>query len=324
MESVLQPLGLSDTEDALYRALLDQPGSPATKLAQRIGISGPAAREALAHLESMGLVTRTPEKKSLLIPSLPDIALEALVSKREEELARVRVEAAELAERFSHRIKGVKGLSPVELVRGYEATQQQWIQVQRSAKRAVRLFDRPPYVMSPGAPNPEELKLLERGVRYRVIYDSDSFDVDGKLKAALACVDAGEEARVINRVPIKLIVADENLALTHNPQPSTIRDSMVVHQSSLLDALIVLFDTLWEQAAPLVQASSGETHELDEIDARIIAFLASGNQDQAIARRLGLGLRTVRRRVGILMERLGAKTRFETAVRAMRAGWIDS
>lgn len=325
MEPVLQLLGLSDTENVLYRVLLEEPGSSSAQIAERAGMASGAVRHAFEHLESLGLISRTPEsRRRTYVPAPPDVALEALVSRREEELKRVRLEAAQLAERFAQRIRHHQGVAPVEFVRGHDATYHRWVQVQRTAKREIRLFDRPPYVVPPGEPNPEELGLLSTGIAYRVIYDQESFDVPGKFDAAMACVSAGEQARVMRGVPVKLMVADDSLALTHNPQRERVQDSLVVHRSGLLNALIVLFDTLWERAIPIDQgqrSSDGEA-DIDDLDRQILALLAAGAKDEAIASRLHVGLRTVRRRVRTMMEQLGADTRFEAGVRAARQRWV--
>lgn len=324
MEPMLQLLGLSETENALYGALLDDPGVSATQLASRVGVSPRAARQGLERLESAGLISRTPDSRRVFVPAEPDVALEALVSRREEELRLVRLQASQLAERFAHRSRDDHAVTPVEFARGPEATRQRWVQVQMSARREIRLFDRPPYVHAAPIPNPEELALLSRGIRYRVIYDHESFDGPRGLDVALACVDAGEEARVMRAVPLKLVIADDRLGLAHNPHPERGADSFVIHRSGLLNALIVLFDTLWTQATPLEASrdSSREDQGLDDLDRRILTFLTAGAKDEAIARRLEVGVRTVRRRIQRMMRDLNAKTRFEAGVRASRRNWI--
>ena len=51
-------------------------------------------------------------------------------------------------------------------------------------------------------------------------------------------------------------------------------------------------------------------------------LLASGLKDEAIARQLGIGERTVRRRVAELADRLGARTRMQLGIQAVRQGWL--
>lgn len=45
-------------------------------------------------------------------------------------------------------------------------------------------------------------------------------------------------------------------------------------------------------------------------------------KDEAIARHLGVSLRTLRRRVSDLQERLGAASRIQLGVRAAQRGWV--
>jgi len=54
----------------------------------------------------------------------------------------------------------------------------------------------------------------------------------------------------------------------------------------------------------------------------LLGQLAGGAKDEQIARALGLSVRTVRRRVAELLEELGADSRFQAGVEAVRRGWI--
>ena len=79
-----------------------------------------------------------------------------------------------------------------------------------------------------------------------------------------------------------------------------------------------MFDQAWRTALPMPES----TAQLDT-DERLLTLLASGLKDEAIARYLGVSLRTVRRRVAVLMELLGAQTRFQLGSAAERRGLLD-
>lgn len=53
-----------------------------------------------------------------------------------------------------------------------------------------------------------------------------------------------------------------------------------------------------------------------------LRLLAEGHTDAAIAKRLGLSGRTVRRIATGLMNRLGARSRFAAGVHAVQRGWL--
>lgn len=51
-------------------------------------------------------------------------------------------------------------------------------------------------------------------------------------------------------------------------------------------------------------------------------MLAAGLTDEAAAKRLGVSLRTVRRIMAGLMDRLQASSRFEAGLKAAQKGWL--
>ncbi|MEE1927534.1 helix-turn-helix transcriptional regulator [Streptomyces sp. TRM 70351] len=61
----------------------------------------------------------------------------------------------------------------------------------------------------------------------------------------------------------------------------------------------------------------------DEIDLRILSLLCDGLSDAAVGRRLGIGHRTVQRRVGRMMTVLGVSGRVALGAKAERLGWFD-
>ena len=54
----------------------------------------------------------------------------------------------------------------------------------------------------------------------------------------------------------------------------------------------------------------------------LLALLGDGLKDEAVARALGVSVRTVRRMVAELMHRLDARSRFQAALLAQRRGWL--
>jgi DNA-binding NarL/FixJ family response regulator len=77
-----------------------------------------------------------------------------------------------------------------------------------------------------------------------------------------------------------------------------------------------------DATAPVRDNAPMQEKQLDRRDARILSLLSDGRSDSTIARESGVSLRTVERRVRSLMDRLGAKTRFQAGVQAARRGWI--
>jgi len=64
--------------------------------------------------------------------------------------------------------------------------------------------------------------------------------------------------------------------------------------------------------------------EVDETERAVLRLMTDGLTDEAIARRLEVSDRTVRRKVAQLMAQVGADSRFQFAIKAQRAGLLDA
>jgi hypothetical protein len=96
--------------------------------------------------------------------------------------------------------------------------------------------------------------------------------------------------------------------------------ALVIHAPTVVSALVRMFDLLWAQAWPLPAWDRAVAWEpADPIDHELLALLATGMKDEAIARDLGISVRTLGRRVGRLLESLGATTRFQAG---LQANWM--
>lgn len=318
--SVLGAIGLTADEESVYRTLLGAPSASLADLTVATPMSRHRIRQVLASLEAAGLVSRSPQVPARFLPAPPDAAIEVLVLSKEEQLRRARLAAQDLTRQFRRQQRD-RVVELVEVVTGAEAIQQRFAQLERAATKELLLFDKPPYVAGTVGSSGLELAALGRGVVWRCLYDRQSMEVPGRLQALRELTAAGEQARTIDGLPMKLVVANRRLGLIPLDPEDPEEGAVVVHSSALLTAITMLFDTLWERATPVrVEGTELVTTEAsrrasDELDDHIISLLASGLQDQAISHQLGVGRRTVQRHVGKLMDALGAATRFQ-------AGWM--
>jgi DNA-binding CsgD family transcriptional regulator len=222
----------------------------------------------------------------------------------------------ELTKRFHAASRGDTPAELIEVVHGPDAIRQRWLQLQRSARSEIRALDKPPYI-APG--NPAERGLLATGVRYRTVCDRAALDYPGRLEDLRDAADAGEDCRIATDVPIKLFLADDRMALAPLHQPQDVESAVIVHPSALLDALGALFESVWQRSLPLAAfraAASTDTAPLSDEQRRLLQLLAAGYTDEAIARKLDRGYRTVQRHIGVLMDALSAQTRFQLGLRA--------
>ncbi len=130
----------------------------------------------------------------------------------------------------------------------------------------------------------------------------------------------GEQIRVISELPTRMFILGEDHAVL--PEPLGFADEPRVHirQRSIVAALTMWFESLWARAAPVPELDTGEARP--DLRRFLLELLVAGATDEIIARRLGISLRTVRRRVASMMADLGVDTRFQAGVEATRRGWL--
>jgi sugar-specific transcriptional regulator TrmB/DNA-binding CsgD family transcriptional regulator len=324
---VLDVLGLDDSEELAYRALVEVPSYDAAGLAGRLGCHPVEAARALAALETLGLAARSSGGTDRYVASPPSVALAALAVQREEELRRAQREIESLAEVYRGTDTDRSVSDVVDVVRGAKAVGQRFAQLQMSAREEVLGFVKAEIAVVPPEENKEEDAAVTRGVRYRVVIERSAFDRPGFFAAASDSLQAGEEVRVVQELPIRMLIVDRRIALV--PLLSGAGGSigaLIVHSSGMLDALLALFDRVWRDGLPLVLGTDGmvegPSDGLPELDARILGLLLAGLTDQAVANQLGLSMRTVQRRVRALMDLVSADTRLQLGFHAARRGWI--
>ncbi|MBX6357438.1 MAG: transcriptional regulator TrmB [Micromonosporaceae bacterium] len=324
---MLEAAGLGAAEESAYLALVRRGPASEGDLAARAGLSIARTRRAVASLQREGLVHRTPAPHDLVVPVPPDLAVDHLISRRHEELERVREAARRLAAEARARPASRRTEEMIEIVQGRSAVVHAFERVQRAARREMRVLAAPPYAENVGV-NRTQLDREAAGVVYRTVYGVDALEVPGAMAALAVHLAAGEQARLAPDVPIKLAIADRTLALLPLAWTAAAQDAAVlVHPCGLLDALVALFESAWTHAVPLAVQGQDQDQtvapvDIGEEDRKLLALLAAGLTDEAAGARLGLSRRTVVRRVHQLMAACGARSRLQLGWRARDRGWL--
>jgi DNA-binding CsgD family transcriptional regulator/DNA-binding transcriptional ArsR family regulator len=322
---MLKPGGLRETKEATYLVLVRQGSASVGQLAERVGLTIPQVRRAVAALQREGFVHRTPPPQELVVPVPPELAVDQFIRSQELELERTRAAAQRLAAEAYSRPSNRRTEELIEIVSGQAAVGWAFDRVQRAACKEMRELVAPPYASSTEV-NRTQLDRQAAGVAYRVVYDCSAL-ADSVLSAsAVSHVRSGEQARIADALPTKLAIADRDLALLPLDWTTPAHDAaLLVHPSSLLDALVALFETVWARASPLkVSEGDGLSAEasMSADDRYLLSLLVAGLTDDAAGARLGISRRTVARRVQQLMEQTNSRSRLQLGWQARERGWL--
>lgn len=134
-------------------------------------------------------------------------------------------------------------------------------------------------------------------------------------------VSVGEQVRLLPALPTRMFIIGSTHAVLPEPLGFVDEPRSLVRQPGLVHALSLWFEALWERASPLPETGDGRGDRLD-VQRFLLHELARGAKDEQIARTLGISLRTVRRRVAMMMTELGVESRFQAGAEAARRGWL--
>lgn len=329
MSSHLILLGLSPDAAVLYAELLTRPPEP---LQARAGLfdgdeAGERLAAAAAGLVALGLVEATGSAGQPLVPVSPARSLELLGRLRTGEVDHAQIAVSGAYESFRRRKLSAIAGSAVEAVTGADAIEHRINEALEGARREIRMFDSPPYFRPVDLGTEQALRLFARGVGHRVVYSRASLEQPGNFSVNIEpCLQAGEQARFMEKVPVKVTLVDDDLALVSSSvEEADINLSLLlVRSGGLLSALSALFELMWEQAMPLEHRHPKlrSTAVLHPAERHILTLLLAGVSDNQIIRELGVSRRTFFRRMELLLAKAGATTRFQLAARARQYGWI--
>ncbi|MFI0453572.1 LuxR C-terminal-related transcriptional regulator [Actinomadura sp. 6N118] len=174
-----------------------------------------------------------------------------------------------------------------------------------------------------GIPRQVDHDNLRRGVRYRVLFPDRARVVPALAARLKALALAGADVRTVPEVPGHAVIIDGALAVLpgerHGDEPAT--GVAMLRLRSVVEAITWLSTQAWAAAVPIGTCGVHEHGELSDREREVLKLLAEGYTDTAVAVKLEVSVRTVRRSMATIMSRLGARSRFQAGLKAADRGW---
>jgi len=324
-DSLMSALGLDRAAGRLYSRLVHQSGHTLADIAAGFTVTEGALVQRMQPLVESGVVTLTGDGTVVVIP--PAEAVARLISQTAVSAATAHQRLQEIAaalpylaganvrvtQTFSH--DEVEPIDGDLVLRAFSPDQLRALLAQGVGQI---MFLRPDqWMLSYGDELAQPVaQAVREGRRCRAIYPVRALVEAPHLLQQRAAI--GEEVRVLPELPTRMLVLESTHLVLPEPLGFAGSPLLIARQRGLIELGTLYFEALWAEAAPIDQPEAGP----GEVRRFLLAQLASGAQDEQIARRLGLSLRTVRRRVAELMSELGATSRFQAGVEAARRGWL--
>jgi sugar-specific transcriptional regulator TrmB len=255
----LTRLGLTMYEAKAYLALIRRGSSTAAEVARIAGVPRQRIYDVLASLVERGFASTRPGRVVNYVASSPDAAINHLVSDHKravDELERgAQAMIGQLAPAFTEGQEVTDPLDYIEVLRDRRAINERFAELQEGIKNEILVFTKPPYATPPQ----EEEKGLEVAATHRArsVYEFSIFDDPATIDGVRHFIEAGEEGRFVEQLPLKLVIIDERYVMFGMEDPvagGSELTMMVVEHPSLAATLKGSFETFWSQGLTFDEA----------------------------------------------------------------------
>ncbi|WP_344265617.1 helix-turn-helix transcriptional regulator [Streptomyces sodiiphilus] len=305
------------------------PTDRVAQIAVRAELTPQEAADAESRLEALGLLRRSPSGGWVAIS--PESAADDLLAPVEQEILQRRITMAATRARL-HALSGDylearsmrSAKSSIEIIEGIDSIR---AVIDDLARTCVSSLD----AMVPGggqdedairAATPLDLETLARGVKIRTLFQHSARRHWPTTQYATRITAAGAEVRTTGLLPSRMLVYDKGSAVLPLDPEHTAAGVALIRDPAVLSFLRRLFEHYWERGLDFSEEEDSGPAPTG-VEREVLALMAVGKKNEAIAHQLGMSPRSVSRIVAGLMERLGADSRFQAGVRAAMNGWLS-
>ncbi|TVZ94350.1 hypothetical protein FB157_105419 [Streptomyces sp. BK340] len=305
---------------------LCEAGSRLYANALRTGRIARADAEVAPCLVEFDLLHPDPDDPNWLRPVPASVALAQRLNPLEREITERRKLSTELAEAFDPFMdlsaQTTTSADAVTVLEGLD-------RINAALDLATAQCQSEVLTVQPSARHPErrlieglerDKPLIDRGVRIRTLYQHTARYSPERLAYVDQFTNGKVEYRTIDELVERLIICDDTVAFI--PIRDDRQVALELRHPGLVGYLIKVFEFMWNRAVPLSAGAPYETAPdgITDIQHSIAKLLVEGHVDEAIARRLGMNVRTCRAHIAKLAQALGSGSRAQLGFLIAQSG----
>ncbi|MDD9375760.1 LuxR C-terminal-related transcriptional regulator [Streptomyces sp. ZAF1911] len=323
---MLQSLGLDELAHEIYRFALGRQGCRLESLLSGVHAPEAEVRRSVDRLLELSLLRSV---AGTLVPSRPPLALRSLIQREQSEILRRQQEFVHIKAAMDQLSEEYEYAQGPGLHAGWERLDSHAEIHARMEHLAAKTTGECVYLLpsdmngteSLHARRPLDQHMLDRGVSVWNIYRESIYNHRAGLAYARWLAESGGKVGTLPTVPIWFVVYDRTTALVSVDPEDPGAGAVQVTGAGYLACLVALFERLCESMTLLDAPDQSDLNEPSSLEKELLRLMGQGLTDEAVCKKLGVGLRTVRRMIADLMERMGARSRFEAGAMAVELGW---
>lgn len=256
-----EQLGFSPYESRILLALLRMGSGNTAQLARLSGVPRTSTYQILEELNRKGIAQQLPVDGPAVwaLPSREDV-FDRIDAAEEERLREHRERTVRLRELVAETLPDEStGAGPyVHIIQGARQVSHIYDRLLREATTELLVFNRPPYSRGESQVNPTVVHAVNADVRTRVLYEEGQWNApdSSEFREAMTTYhDAGVDARLTERLPLKLAVVDRKVALLAMADPVVpeigFPTTLLVEHPGFAGLQADAFEQLWASAKPI-------------------------------------------------------------------------
>ena len=268
---MLGEFGLNTYEAKSYMSLLEKDQLTAVEVAKISGVPRARIYETLENLSQKGLCREIPGKVKKYRAVDPSILIDKFnvkyheaqkkLEEKSEELSRTKKDAEDfinnLIPLFQKSRELTDPLDYIEVVKDPLQVHHRICKLADESEKEILVFTKPPYSVPRGEMLKQQVKAedkaLAKGILNKSIYEMppDPEEKGYLIEDIKNMIAAGEQARIIDELPVKMAIFDERSVVYFLEDPLLRKvslTSMIIQHRSLARLLKIAFEAVWARA----------------------------------------------------------------------------
>ncbi len=280
-------------------------------------------------LLEFALLHPDPDDANWLRPVAPSVALAQRLQPLEREIQERRIQTIELTDSFDPFIaistQSQGSIHAITVLEGFD-------RINAALNSATAECQTEVLTIQPGGGRPvdaltQALKrdrpLTDRGVIFRTLYQHTARHSQGTLAYVEHMPRDHVQVRTLEELVERLIIFDEDVAFIPASDDRSV--ALELRHPGLVVYLRKVFEHLWQRAVPLTEELPHDvtSEGITGVQRSIAKLLIEGHVDEAIARRLGMNVRTCRAHIAKLAAALGSGSRAQLGYLIAQSGILE-
>jgi len=269
-------IGLTEREAKVYITLLSGRMFTVLELQEAVNIPRTKIYEVLNKLVSRNICIEKKLGRNKLYEAVePKLAMERVLDSYKKDLERKEELIQQVSEVFTPIFQNSKSIvNPLEFIDVMKEKAQihkRYTTCVHSTRGEMLTFNKGPYACDTsdrlGEQEDEEYKLLKRGGSCKDIYELKELkEVDWLLNSVKKSLKLGQQARVVERLPIKMLVFDQEKVMFALEQPVLVPNELTmiyIEHKQLAEACSMLFYHLWVKGQDISEIGKDFVSEIE-------------------------------------------------------------